>query len=79
MAASCPRSEARPSVACGRRRRAPAQDQEAGGDHVAERDRWLGPEVPLVTASGHARHDNQARFERQLDTVIAGIAVRLGS
>jgi hypothetical protein len=38
-----------------------------------ERDRRLGSDVPLVTASGHARHDDQARFERQLRTVIAGI------
>ncbi|MFD7712315.1 TetR/AcrR family transcriptional regulator C-terminal domain-containing protein [Streptomyces sp. NPDC059786] len=44
-----------------------------------ERDRRLGPEVPLVAASGHARHDHQTRFERQLRTVIAGIDRQLAS
>ncbi|MEU6537835.1 TetR/AcrR family transcriptional regulator C-terminal domain-containing protein [Streptomyces sp. NPDC047000] len=44
-----------------------------------ERDRRLGPETPLVAASGHARRDDQARFERQLGTVIAGIGLQAGS
>ncbi|GGS10002.1 TetR family transcriptional regulator [Streptomyces humidus] len=44
-----------------------------------ERDRRLGSEVPFVSAAGHARHDNQTRFERQLKTVIAGIDRQLGS
>ncbi|MEW2572394.1 TetR/AcrR family transcriptional regulator C-terminal domain-containing protein [Streptomyces sp. NPDC047070] len=44
-----------------------------------ERDRRLGPEVPLVAASGHARDDNQTRFERQLKTVITGIDRQLDS
>ncbi|WP_433047791.1 TetR/AcrR family transcriptional regulator C-terminal domain-containing protein [Dactylosporangium sp. CS-033363] len=44
---------------------------------TSERDRRLGTGVPLVAAAGHARRDDATRFERQLGTLIAGIAARL--
>ncbi|WP_237404614.1 hypothetical protein [Actinacidiphila reveromycinica] len=46
------------------------------GERSAAGDRRLGTGTPLVSASGHARHDDQARFDRQLATVIAGISQR---
>jgi AcrR family transcriptional regulator len=39
---------------------------------LADRDAWLGEDVPLVKAAGRARGDS-ARFERQLGIVLAGL------
>lgn len=39
-----------------------------------ERDRQVGPDAPLAAEAGHARVDDQARFDRQLRAVVAGIA-----
>jgi TetR/AcrR family transcriptional regulator, tetracycline repressor protein len=36
----------------------------------------LGPGAPLTAAAGHARVDHDARFERQLATVLAGLRVQ---
>lgn len=41
------------------------------------RDALVGGGVPLVVAAGHARGGADARFERQLDIVLTGLAVRL--
>ncbi|MEV6350331.1 TetR/AcrR family transcriptional regulator C-terminal domain-containing protein [Actinoplanes sp. NPDC051851] len=43
-----------------------------------ERDRRIGAGAPLVAETGHARRSGAARFERQLDVLIAGIGARLG-
>lgn len=40
---------------------------------VEGRDAALGPDVPLVIASGHGRSDHDARFARQLDLLLIGI------
>lgn len=58
------------------------QDRARGADEVparystAGRDAWLGPDVPLVTESGHLRDDGDPRFERHLRIVLAGLAAR---
>ncbi|MFP5023095.1 TetR/AcrR family transcriptional regulator C-terminal domain-containing protein [Pseudonocardia phyllosphaerae] len=39
----------------------------------AERDRRVGDEAPLVRAAGHARHDDEQRFGRQLSAVLIGL------
>ncbi|MDM8083754.1 TetR/AcrR family transcriptional regulator C-terminal domain-containing protein [Cellulomonas cellasea] len=43
------------------------------------RDAMVGDEAPLVVAAGHARGDEDARFERQLAIVLTGIDAQLGS
>ncbi|MDL5158341.1 TetR/AcrR family transcriptional regulator C-terminal domain-containing protein [Actinomycetospora termitidis] len=43
-----------------------------------DRDRRLGDGVPLVAELGRARHDTTARFDRQLDALVAGIDARFG-
>lgn len=45
---------------------------------VAARDAAVGPDAPLVTESGHARGDADARFGRQLDLLLAGLVARFG-
>lgn len=40
---------------------------------VQGRDDALGPDVPLVTASGHGRADHDARFARQLGLLLTGL------
>lgn len=45
---------------------------------VAARDAAVGPGAPLVTESGHARGDADARFARHLDILLAGLAARFG-
>lgn len=39
----------------------------------AARDERIGDAVPLVAAAGHARHDDDQRFRRQLDIVLRGL------
>ncbi|WP_066582557.1 hypothetical protein [Cellulomonas timonensis] len=43
------------------------------------RDAMVGDDAPLVVAAGHARGDEDARFERQLAIVLTGIGAQLGS
>ncbi|MBM2621955.1 TetR/AcrR family transcriptional regulator C-terminal domain-containing protein [Actinoplanes sp. LDG1-06] len=43
-----------------------------------ERDQRVGGDAPLVARTGHARQTGEARFERQLEVLIAGIAAKLG-
>ena len=44
---------------------------------LAERDAWLGEGSLLVREAGHARDDGDTRFERQLGTVLDGMAARM--
>lgn len=43
------------------------------------RDAAVGPDSPLVAASGHVRADADARFARQLSVLVAGIVARVGA
>ena len=43
------------------------------------RDAMVGEGAPLVIAAGHARGDDDARFERQLAILLAGTDARLGT
>lgn len=52
-------------------------DPRAGRYSLAERDAWLGGGADLVKAAGHLRDDGDPRFERQLGTVLDGLAARL--
>jgi AcrR family transcriptional regulator len=51
------------------------QSDEAGAERysLADRDAWLGGDVPLVKAAGRVRGDS-ARFERQLAVLLAGVS-----
>ncbi|MFT4126471.1 MAG: TetR/AcrR family transcriptional regulator C-terminal domain-containing protein [Gordonia sp. (in: high G+C Gram-positive bacteria)] len=42
---------------------------------VAERDTWLGAEVPLVVETAHVRGGDNERFARQLTMVINGLVL----
>lgn len=50
---------------------------DEGRYSVERRDALLGQDVPLVVEAGHARGDSGARFERQLDILLTGLAVHL--
>ncbi|MFT4211193.1 MAG: TetR/AcrR family transcriptional regulator C-terminal domain-containing protein [Microbacterium sp.] len=52
-----------------------ASDPERYG--LAARDAAIGADAPLVVAAGHVRDDSDARFERQLEMLLAGIAASL--
>ena len=57
------------------------QERRQSGDarySLEERDAMVGEGAPLVVAAGHARGDDDARFERQLAILLAGLAARLG-
>ena len=41
------------------------------------RDATVGPGAPLVVAAGHVGGDHEARFERQLTIILAGLDARL--
>lgn len=45
---------------------------------LAERDAWLGEDVPLVKAAGYVRDDGGQRFERHLGLLLDGLAAQLG-
>jgi AcrR family transcriptional regulator len=55
------------------------QPRESGSPRysVDGRDAWLGEGAELVKAAGHVRDDGDARFERHLGVVLAGLAARL--
>lgn len=46
---------------------------------LEERDASVGEDAPLVVAAGHARGDENTRFERQLGILLAGIDSQLES
>lgn len=41
---------------------------------LVARDAALGADAPLVAAAGHDRNDVEARFARQLEAILAGLA-----
>lgn len=58
------------------------QERSQGGDRysLADRDREVGEGFPSVQEAGRALYaDPNARFERNLATVVAGVGVTLGS
>lgn len=46
---------------------------------LAARDAALGAEAPLVAEAGHDRGEADARFARQLELVLAGLAAGRGA
>lgn len=57
--------------------RAQSQASDPERYSVAARDAALGADAPLVAEAGHDRGDADARFARQLDLVLSGLAARL--
>lgn len=45
---------------------------------IEERDAAIGDRTPLARAAGHVRETDDARFERQLDIVAAGLTATFG-
>jgi TetR/AcrR family transcriptional regulator, tetracycline repressor protein len=44
---------------------------------LAERDAWLGEDMPLVRAAGHVRDEGDQRFERHLALLLDGLTAQL--
>ena len=44
---------------------------------LAERDAWLGEDVPLVRQAGYVRDEGDQRFERHLALLLDGLAAQL--
>ncbi len=54
------------------------QEHERTQSDLERRDALIGEGAPLVVAAGHARGDDDARFERQLGILLTGLAAGPG-